>query len=121
MANANYLQTQKFGFVGTYPLTLQQIQKNQHHRNDMKVTSFKLLSVLIVLTSLSQSSCDTPQSIAWTHYYCAVDAMKEGKLDKAKHFLEMVDKNRDRVLADKTDSLMKVIEEEMKNHTFSDN
>jgi hypothetical protein len=47
--------------------------------------------------------------------------MKEGKLDKAKHFLEMVDKNRDRVLADKTDSLMKVIEEEMKNHTFSDN
>ena len=70
--------------------------------------------------SLSQSSCDTPQSIAWTHYYCAVDAMKEGKLDKAKHFLEMVDKNRDRVLADKTDSLMKVIEEEMKNHTFSD-
>ena len=87
----------------------------------MKKTSLKLLSVLIVLTSLSLSSCDTPQSIAWTHYYCAVDAMKEGNLDKAKDFLEMVDKNRDRVLADKTDSLMKVIEEEMKNHTFSDN
>lgn len=94
----------------------------QHHpfRSDMKISSLKLLSVLIVLTSLSLSSCDTPQSIAWTHYYCAVDAMKEGKLDKAKHFLEMVDKNRDRVLADKTDSLMKVIEEEMKNHTLSD-
>ena len=97
-------------------------EKVQHHpfRNDMKIPSLKLLSVLIVLTSLSLSSCDTPQSIAWTHYYCAVDAMKEGKLDKAKHFLEMVDKNRDHVLADKTDSLMKVIEEEMKNHTFSD-
>ena len=94
----------------------------------MKNPTLKLLSVLIVLTSLSISSCDpplcscdTPQSIAWSYYYCAVDAMKEGNLDKAKHFLEMVDKNRDHVLADKTDSLMKVIEEEMKNHTFSDN
>ena len=87
----------------------------------MKKTSLKLLSVLIVLTSLSLSSCDTPQSIAWSYYHCAVDAMKEGKLDKAKDFLEKVDKNRDRVLNAKTDSLMKVIEEEMKNHTFSDN
>ena len=87
----------------------------------MKIPTPKLLSVLIVTTSLSLSSCDSPQSIAWSYYYCAADAMKEGNLDKAKHFLEMVDKNRDRVLADKTDSLMKVIEEEMKNHTFSDN
>ena len=114
----------KPGNLDLLPLThylCSKSKKVQHHRNDMKVTSLKLLSVLIVLTSLSLSSCDTPQSIAWTHYYCAVDAMKEGKLDKAKHFLEMVDKNRDRVLADKTDSLMKVIEEEMKNHTLSDN
>ena len=87
----------------------------------MKKTSFKLLSVLIVLTSLSLSSCDTPQSIAWTHYYCAVDAMKEGNLDKAKDFLEKVAKNRNSELDAKTDSLMKVIEDEMKNHTFSDN
>lgn len=76
---------------------------------------------MIVLTSLFLSSCDTPQSIAWSYYYCAVDAMKEGKLDKAKDFLEKVDKNRDHVLDAKTDSLMKVIEDEMKNHTFSDN
>ena len=87
----------------------------------MKNPTLKLLSVLIVLTSLFLSSCDTPQSIAWTHYYCAVDAMKEGKLDKAKDFLEKVAKNRNSELDAKTDSLMKVIEEEMKNHTFSDN
>ena len=94
----------------------------------MKKTSLKLLSVLIVLTSLSISSCDpplcscdTPQSIAWSYYYCAVDAMKEGNLDKAKDFLEKVAKNRDSVLDAKTDSLMKVIEDEMKNHTLSDN
>ena len=86
----------------------------------MKIPSLKLLSVLIVLTSLFLSSCDTPQSIAWSYYYCAVDAMKEGKLDKAKDFLEKVDKNRDRVLDAKTDSLMKVIEDEMKNHTLGD-
>ena len=78
------------------------------------------MSVLIVLTSLFLSSCDTPQSIAWSYYHCAVDAMKEGKLDKAKDFLEKVDKNRDRVLDAKTDSLMKVIEDEMKSHTLGD-
>lgn len=83
----------------------------------MKIPSLKHLSVLIVLTSLSLSSCDTPQSIAWSYYYCAVDAMKEGNLNKAKDFLEKVDKNRDSVLDAKTDSLMKVIEEEMKNHS----
>lgn len=83
----------------------------------MKILSLKLLSVLIVLTSLSLSSCDTPQSIAWSYYYCAVDAMKEGNLNKAKDFLEKVDKNRDNVLDAKTDSLMKVIEEEMKNYS----
>ena len=87
----------------------------------MKNPTLKLLSVLIVLTFLSLSSCDTPQSIAWTHYYCAVDAMKEGKLDKAKDFLEKVAKNRNSELDAKTDSLMKVIEDEMKNHTLSDN
>ena len=87
----------------------------------MKNPTLKLLSVLIVLTFLSLSSCDTPQSIAWSYYYCAVDAMKEGDLDKAKDFLEKVAKNRNSELDAKTDSLMKVIEEEMKNHTLSDN
>ena len=87
----------------------------------MKNPTLKLLSVLIVLTFLSLSSCDTPQSIAWSYYYCAVDAMKEGNLDKAKDFLEKVAKNRNSELDAKTDSLMKVIEDEMKNHTLSDN
>ena len=87
----------------------------------MKIPSLKLLSVLIVLTSLYLSSCDTPQSIAWSYYYCAVDAMKEGNLDKAKDFLEKVAKNRNSELDAKTDSLMEVIEDEMKNHTLSDN
>ena len=123
MSNANYLQTQKFGFVATNPLTLQRIKKIQHHplRNDMKSPTPKLLSVLIAMTFLSLSSCDSPQSIAWSYYNCAVDAMKEGNLDKAKDFLEKVAKNRNSELDAKTDSLMKVIEEEMKNHTFSDN
>ena len=87
----------------------------------MKNPTLKLLSVLIVLTFLSLSSCDTPQNIAWSYYYCAVDAMKEGDLDKAKDFLEKVAKNRNSELDAKTDSLMKVIEDEMKNHTLSDN
>ena len=87
----------------------------------MKNPTLKLLSVLIVLTSLYLSSCDTPQSIAWSYYHCAVDAMKEGNLDKAKDFLEKVAKNRNSELDAKTDSLMKVIEDEMKNHTLSDN
>ena len=87
----------------------------------MKKTSLKLLSVLIAMTFLSLSSCDSPQSIAWSYYNCAVDAMKAGELDKAKDFLEKVAKNRDSVLDAKTDSLMEVIEDEMKNHTHSDN
>ena len=87
----------------------------------MKSPTLKLLSVLIAMTFLSLSSCDSPQSIAWSYYYCAADAMKEGNLDKAKDFLEKIAKNRDSVLDAKTDSLMKVIEDEMKNHTLSDN
>ena len=87
----------------------------------MKIPTPKLLSVLIAMTFLSLSSCDSPQSIAWSYYNCAVDAMKEGNLDKAKDFLEKVAKNRDSELDAKTDSLMEVIEDEMKNHTLSDN
>lgn len=78
-------------------------------QNMKKTTSFKLLA-LIAIATVAFSSCDTPSSIAWSYYYSAKDALDNGDPQKAKEYLEAVNKDVDSVLTFKADSLMKVIE-----------
>jgi len=56
------------------------------------------------------TSCDTPKSIAWSYYHCAVDTLTAGDPLAAKHFLQRCNKSADKALAAKADSLMGVIE-----------
>lgn len=56
------------------------------------------------------TSCDNPQTIAWSYYYCAEDALKDVDLDKAKEYLDGLDTKSDSILAIKADSLLKIIE-----------
>ena len=56
------------------------------------------------------TSCDTPKSIAWSYYHCAVDTLTAGDPLAAKHFLQRCNKSADKALAAKADSLMEVID-----------
>ena len=78
----------------------------------MKTKSIVKMSVFAALTSLTTSlvSCDTPQSIAWTSYYCAKDTLEAGDPYTALDFLKGATPGRDSVLDRKVDSLRLVIE-----------
>ena len=78
-------------------------------QNMKKKTSAKLLA-LIAIATVAFTSCDTPSTIAWSYYYCAKDALDNGDPQKAKEYLEAVNKDVDSLLTFKADSLMKVIE-----------
>jgi len=73
-----------------------------------KVLTIVLLTQAIFLTLLS--SCDTPQSIAWSYYYCARDTMNAGDPYAAKRFLDGCNTSADKDLAVRADSLMRVVE-----------
>lgn len=80
----------------------------------MKSKSMIKIAAFIALTSLTTSlvSCviDTPQSIAWSYYYCAKDTLEAGDPYAAQDFLEGATPGRDSVLDRKVDSLRLVIE-----------
>ena len=84
----------------------------------MKPSKFKSLIFSLCIAgclcfALSlNTSCDTPKSIAWSYYYCALDTLKAGDPDAARHFLNKCQKDSDPSLRTKADSLMKVIEKE---------
>ncbi len=59
------------------------------------------------------TSCDTPQTIAWSYYECARDTLESGDPHAALRFLKACNKSADKTLTHKADSLMKVIEEEL--------
>ena len=93
----------------------------------MKTKSIVMMSVFAALTSLTTSlvSCviDTPQSIAWTYYYCSKDTLEAGDPYAALDFLKGATPGRDSVLGRKVDSLRLVIEkaiEEDNNKTIKD-
>ncbi len=56
-------------------------------------------------------ACDTPQSIAWSYYYCAKDTLQKGDPYAAKHFLDACEKEADKVLTLKADSLKTIIDQ----------
>ena len=85
------------------------------------------IAAIAALTSLTTSlvSCviDTPQTIAWSYYYCAKDTLEAGDPYAAQDYLKCVASGRDSILDRKTDSLRLVIEkaiEEDKNKTAKD-
>ena len=69
-----------------------------------------VIACALSLTITSITSCDTPQTIAWSYYYCAQDTLAAGDPFAAKDFLEACKKSVDDELRQKADSLMEVIE-----------
>lgn len=82
------------------------------------IKNTKLLALAIIAT-VSFVSCDTPQTISWSYYHCAEDAMNAGDPQKAKDYLKSVKKNVDSVLTFKADSLMKVIDQALSEQSDS--
>ncbi|MBO4430679.1 MAG: hypothetical protein J5790_04995 [Bacteroidaceae bacterium] len=82
------------------------------------IKNTKLLALAIIAT-VSFVSCDTPQTISWSYYHCAEDAMNAGDPQKAKDYLKGVKKNVDSVLTFKADSLMKVIDQALSEQADS--
>ena len=78
----------------------------------MKIKRTIKIAVIAGLTSLTASlvSCDTPQSIAWSAYYCAKDTLEAGDPYAALDFLEGATPGLDSILDRKADSLRHVIE-----------
>jgi hypothetical protein len=72
------------------------------------------IAAIAALTSLTTSlvSCviDTPQTIAWTYYYCAKDTLEAGDPYAALDYLKGASPGRDSILDRKVDSLRLVIE-----------
>ena len=82
------------------------------------IKNTKLLALAIIAT-VSFISCDSPQTISWSYYHCAEDAMNAGDPQKAKDYLKGVKKNVDSVLTFKADSLMKVIDQALSEQSDS--
>lgn len=60
------------------------------------------------------TSCDTPQTIAWSYYDCALDTLAAGDPYAAKHYLKACKKTVSKELNQKVDSLMEVIDQKIK-------
>ena len=89
----------------------------------MKTNHFIKIAVFAALTSALLSSCDNPQTIAWSYYYCAKDTLEAGDPYAALDFLKRVSPGRDSILDCKADSLKLVIEkaiEEKENKATKD-
>ena len=63
----------------------------------------------------SVTSCDTPQSIAWSYYYCAKATLEAGDPYAAKDYLKACNKTVSQELTLKADSLMEVIDRAIEN------
>lgn len=75
------------------------------------MNTFKIVFVaaLTILTALL-SSCDNPQTIAWSYYYCAKDTLEAGDPYAALDCMKGVKKGVDSELDRMADSLSVVIE-----------
>ena len=70
----------------------------------------QLYAALFIMSVLASTiSCDTPQTIAWSYYYCAKDTLEAGDPYAARHFLKACKKSVNQDLTNKVDSLMEVI------------
>ena len=85
----------------------------------MKTIKNTKLLALAIITTVSFISCDSPQTISWSYYHCAEDAMNAGDPQKAKDYLKGVKMNVDSALTFKADSLMKVIDQALSEQSDS--
>ena len=85
----------------------------------MKTIKNTKLLALAIITTVSFISCDSPQTISWSYYHCAEDAMNAGDPQKAKDYLKGVKMNVDSLLTFKADSLMKVIDQALSEQSDS--
>ena len=85
----------------------------------MKTIKNTKLLALAIITTVSFISCDSPQTISWSYYHCAEDAMNAGDSQKAKDYLKGVKMNVDSALTFKADSLMKVIDQALSDQSDS--
>ena len=77
--------------------------------NTKRTIKIAAIAAVTVTTALL-SSCDTPQTIAWSYYWCAKDTMDAGDPYAALYFLEGSPTGCDSILDRKVDSLRLVIE-----------
>lgn len=85
----------------------------------MKTIKNTKLLALVIISTLSFISCDTPQSISWSYYHCAEEALNAGDPQKAKEYMKGVKMNVDSALTFKADSLMKVIDKKLSEQSDS--
>ena len=85
----------------------------------MKTIKNTKLLALVIIATVSFISCDSPQTISWSYYHCAEDAMNAGDPQKAKDYLKGVKMNVDSLLTFKADSLMKVIDQALSEQSDS--
>ena len=78
----------------------------------MKTKRIITIAAIAALTLLTASlcSCDNPQTIAWSYYYCAKDTLEAGDPYAALDYLEGATPGCDSILDRKADSLRLVIE-----------
>ena len=90
----------------------------------MKTKRIIKIAIFAALTTTALlSSCDNPQTIAWSYYYCAKDTLEAGDPYAAQNYLNRFNPGLDSILDRKADSLRLVIEkaiEEDKNKTTND-
>ena len=80
-----------------------------------KAHQTQLFAALLIMSVLTlTNSCDTPQTVAWSYYYCAKDTLAAGDPYAARHFLKACKKSVNSDLTSKVDSLMEVIERTIK-------
>ena len=77
----------------------------------MKLRNIRIAAIAaLTVTTAFLSSCDTPQTIAWSYYWCAKDTMDAGDPYAALDYLKGAHLGLDSILDRKVDSLRLVIE-----------
>lgn len=78
----------------------------------------RFIYIALMVSAIALCSCDTPQTMAWNHYYYAQSLFEEGELKRAQKFAEQAAshndyKRRNEELAAKIIKLQDAIEQAM--------
>lgn len=78
----------------------------------------RFVYIVLMVSAISFYSCDTPQTMAWNHYYYAQSLFEEGELKRAQKFAEQAAshndyKRRNEELAAKIIKLQEAIEQDI--------
>ena len=81
----------------------------------------RFVYIALMISAITLCSCDTPQTMAWNHYYYAQSLFEEGNLKRAQEYAEAAandndsssNKRRSEELAAKIIKLQETIEQAM--------